>query len=253
MVGLFLEIKKERSAICFFLIFLSLCMGLYAEHVHFSMNFLANSTVENGLLSNSYGKTFFDLHFLFLYLGLIFIPFIYRKHDIQITFERFIVYLLSIVYGYFLPLQIFKIFLLDSTHLFFVFFILLVFGTDTFAYIFGKLLGHKFFKAAFAPQISSSKTIEGFFGALLWPFLLISLAQCFHIFSFSILGVLLLLLTSLAAISGDLLASLIKRKAHKKDSGSFFPGHGGVLDRLDSALISAPLFLIAAKYFVLIQ
>lgn len=189
------------------------------------------------------------LSILPLYIGLIALPWAYRNSTIQVSFDKLTVYLLIALYCYILPLQIFKIFSLDPDFYYFYFFGLLVFGVDTLAYFFGKLFGHKFFKSAFQPNISSSKTIEGFIGSLLWPGTLMIAASSLGLFQFSALSIILIYLTALTAISGDLIASLIKRKSQKKDSGQIFVGHGGFLDRFDSLLLSAPIFLLASSSF----
>lgn len=187
-----------------------------------------------------------------IYIGLVALPWVYRFQSIQVIFDKLVVYLLIAFYCYLLPLKIFEIFRLDENFYFFGLFAILVFGTDTLAYFFGKIFGKKFFKHSFQPQISPSKTYEGFIGSLIWPILLISICYSLNIFKFTVLGIVFLYLTSFAAISGDLIASLIKRKSLKKDSGSIFIGHGGFLDRLDSLLLSAPLFLMAYPFIKLI-
>ncbi len=192
-------------------------------------------------------QTFFNL--LPIYFALILIPWVYRKSEIDVTFNKLTVYLLIVLYGYILPVKIYEIFNLDQNFLYFFFFCLLVCGVDTFAYIFGKILGRSIFKVSFQPIISPSKTVEGLLGSLLWPLLLIGLASQLQIFKFTLLSTGLIYLTAFAAISGDLIASLIKRKSKKKDSGQLFVGHGGFFDRLDSLLLSSPVYLIAAHYF----
>jgi phosphatidate cytidylyltransferase len=114
---------------------------------------------------------------------------------------------------------------------------------DTGAYFTGKYFG----KHKLAPSISPSKTIEGVFGGFLFGIpsgLLINYFfrnyEIWEIFTLSFLICLL-------AVIGDLAESLLKRDAGVKDSGSFFPGHGGVLDRIDSLLFTIP----ATYYFVL--
>ncbi|HZK05037.1 MAG TPA: phosphatidate cytidylyltransferase [Actinomycetaceae bacterium] len=115
-------------------------------------------------------------------------------------------------------------------------FILMVVGNDTGGYIAGVLFG----KHKLAPTISPGKTWEGLVGSLI-----LSLAVAFvmlvvvigaHWTAAVVLGV----LTVITATTGDLSESLIKRDLGLKDFGSVLPGHGGILDRLDSMLVTAP-------------
>lgn len=115
----------------------------------------------------------------------------------------------------------------------------LVWGADSGAFMFGKLFG----KHKLAPKVSPGKTWEGFFGGLLTSALLSWL------FSVSApldipLGTLLLcsIVAALASVLGDLTESMFKREAGIKDSGSLIPGHGGILDRIDSLTAAVPVF-----------
>ncbi len=110
---------------------------------------------------------------------------------------------------------------------------------DSFAYIFGKAWG----KHPFFPQISPHKTWEGTLAGWLGgtvTSLLFGLALGLSILQALTLG----LVISLAATFGDLAESLIKRQAGVKDSGSLVPGHGGILDRMDSLL-----FVVVVVYY----
>jgi phosphatidate cytidylyltransferase len=109
---------------------------------------------------------------------------------------------------------------------------------DTFAYFFG----HRFGRRKLAPKISPGKTVEGFFGGYLgtlagflafW-FLLENGLDLWQ-------GLLLTVLVGAAGPLGDLSESLIKRSFHVKDSGNIIPGHGGMLDRIDALLFTAPV------------
>lgn len=119
----------------------------------------------------------------------------------------------------------------------------LVWINDTGAYISGTLLGrHKLF-----PRISPQKTWEGLIGGTI----LTIAASCWMDMIMGILTltdwVYLAVIVSISGVYGDLTESLFKRNAGRKDSGSIMPGHGGVLDRLDSILFVAPasfLYLI---------
>lgn len=124
---------------------------------------------------------------------------------------------------------------------------LLIWTNDTFAYIVGKSIGkHKLFE-----RISPKKTIEGFLGGLLFAILAGYLISKFYIkpkLEFSQQSI--LIWTSIAAIVGifgtigDLIESKFKRIAGVKDSGNIMPGHGGVLDRLDSVIFVAPFIFL---------
>jgi len=114
------------------------------------------------------------------------------------------------------------------------------FATDIGAYFAGRLFGrHKL-----APEISPGKTLEGSLGGILFSFLalVVYTGVVREVFPFGLLELWLFsLLLSLAAQLGDLVESMLKRFSGVKDSGQFLPGHGGLLDRLDSLLFTFPL------------
>jgi len=122
---------------------------------------------------------------------------------------------------------------------------------DTGAYCAGRLLGrHHLFE-----RISPKKTWEGFIGGLL--FCIASAYVTYYWFNefFQVpdlnTWILLSVVVSVFATFGDLIESLIKRTVHVKDSGHLIPGHGGILDRIDSLLLVSPavlIFLILLQY-----
>ena len=120
-----------------------------------------------------------------------------------------------------------------------VFVLLIVMAADVGAYFAGHALG----KTKLAPQVSPGKTWEGVAGAaflmVLYYVFLNALGGIFQVFS---LPVLLLLLA--LSVVGDLFESMIKRQAGVKDSSDLLPGHGGVLDRIDSQLSVLPMVLL---------
>ena len=125
--------------------------------------------------------------------------------------------------------------------------LLIVWAADAGAYFAGK----KFGRVKLAPGISPGKTWEGVFGGLAAVALLaIAVAQ----WSDVRLAVLLPFCLAVAALSvvGDLTVSMFKRTAGVKDSGSLFPGHGGVLDRVDSVAAAAPLFALGLRWLELV-
>ncbi len=118
-------------------------------------------------------------------------------------------------------------------------YLLLLFVIVWLADIAAYFIGNGFGKHKLAPKISPNKSIEGAVGAFVVVGVVIGFAL--H----SVLWVLVALLTVAAAILGDLFESMMKRAAGVKDSGKFLPGHGGLLDRIDSLIFAAPVFTLA--------
>ena len=118
-------------------------------------------------------------------------------------------------------------------------------SSDTFAFFVGTAIGsHKL-----ASSISPKKTVEGFLGSVVGT-TAVTAAVGHFLFSFPMTEMLMLgFLMSIVATLGDLVESALKRFGGMKDSGIFLPGHGGVLDRFDSILFTAPFFY----YFVVIM
>lgn len=127
-------------------------------------------------------------------------------------------------------------------------FFILMWINDTAAYIFGISFGkHRLFK-----RISPKKSWEGFIGGTL----ITLIASYFMIYFSELPGrsgwIIIGLIISVAGVFGDLIESMLKRSAGLKDSGKLLPGHGGMLDRIDSVLLSSPLvfvYLIIINYF----
>ncbi len=117
---------------------------------------------------------------------------------------------------------------------------------DTFAYFVGRFFG----KHKLIPEISPKKTIEGAIGGIVFTFLALILYWTIVKYGFKydglsivhicILGIVLPIVSQI----GDLVASSVKRQYNIKDFGNLFPGHGGVLDRFDSAMLVAPVLCL---------
>lgn len=118
---------------------------------------------------------------------------------------------------------------------------IVVWATDTGAY----LTGIRFGKRKLAPRVSPNKSLEGSIGGLI--FALVAGAVFWAVAKIGIIPeiILLSLITSLVAQAGDLFESALKRTAGIKDSGSLIPGHGGILDRFDSFLFALPVIYFA--------
>jgi phosphatidate cytidylyltransferase len=121
--------------------------------------------------------------------------------------------------------------------------ILLAFFNVWFTDSAAHLVGSRYGRYKLAPRISPNKTWEGALAGLVCGAFLCSIYMVLVLRIQFFTALPLALLFSLAAQVGDLLESAFKRWAGVKDSGRIFPGHGGVLDRFDSLLISAPLIL----------
>ncbi len=107
---------------------------------------------------------------------------------------------------------------------------------DTFAYLFGILFGRHYL----APHISPKKTWEGLIGSVLATTVGASLVFHYSLHRHWWLGAILGLMAVATATCGDLIESAMKRDLHVKDMSNFLPGHGGILDRFDSILFTAP-------------
>jgi phosphatidate cytidylyltransferase len=119
----------------------------------------------------------------------------------------------------------------------------LTFVFDTAAFLVGSVWGGSAFQRALAPSVSPKKSIEGLIGATIVTLVVaVALVPAFiDAFADEKMNALLLgLVISVAATLGDLAESLVKRDLGVKDMGSVLPGHGGVLDRIDSLLFVAP-------------
>jgi len=123
-------------------------------------------------------------------------------------------------------------------------FFCIIWGTDVGAYIFGITLGQKYGKKLF-PSISPKKSGIGFWGGLATA---VGVAIALHyvgLFRFDLIHCIFMgVLLCVAGVYGDLIESQWKRHYNVKDSGNLIPGHGGLLDRFDSALIAIPIGII---------
>ena len=123
-------------------------------------------------------------------------------------------------------------------------FFCIIWGTDVGAYLFGITLGQKYGKKLF-PSISPKKSWIGFWGGLATA---VGVAIGLHyvgLFRFDLIHCIFMgVLLCVAGVYGDLIESQWKRHYNVKDSGNLIPGHGGLLDRFDSALIAIPIGII---------
>ncbi|MBE2191719.1 MAG: phosphatidate cytidylyltransferase [Alphaproteobacteria bacterium] len=132
-----------------------------------------------------------------------------------------------------------------------LFLFLTIWSSDTLAFIMGKNIGGR----KMTPTISPNKTWSGYVGALLGPAFTLSI--CIHILTPTSLientpslisTIIAGALMGMVGQSGDLLISLMKRKAGVKDTGHLIPGHGGILDRIDALLLVIPVYCAYLVY-----
>lgn len=195
------------------------------------------------------GGTFFSVYLLYLIVRLVMQ--LYSHESSPLT---------NLSYSYMgqlyiaLPLGIMSMYFTmpDSTSLLLAMFIM-IWLSDTGAFVVGSMLGkHKLF-----PRISPAKTWEGFCGGIVFVVLSAIVMKCCFAQWFESISMLQLcgmgITVAVFATWGDLVESLIKRTLGVKDSGNILPGHGGILDRIDSLLLVIPaslLYLVTLRLFL---
>lgn len=132
----------------------------------------------------------------------------------------------------------------DRNLLLIAFLVFVVELSDVLQYVFGKLFG----KHSISPNLSPSKTVEGFIGGIFSASLIGACLWWVTPFSFIQAGLISLMITLLGFLGG-LVMSAIKRDRGVKDWGKLISGHGGVLDRLDSICFAAPIFFHVVRYY----
>jgi phosphatidate cytidylyltransferase len=121
-----------------------------------------------------------------------------------------------------------------------LYFFILIWAADIAAYFAGK----KFGKTQLAPAISPGKTVQGMYGALIAGGVCAIVLSLIYGFPWMVASdfFMLSITTVLISIYGDLFFSVAKRQRGVKDTGSILPGHGGILDRIDSLIAAVPFF-----------
>ncbi|MFT4058773.1 MAG: phosphatidate cytidylyltransferase [Legionella sp.] len=119
-----------------------------------------------------------------------------------------------------------------------VYLLFLIWASDIGAYLSGKWIG----KHKLIPQVSPGKSWEGVLGGVLLAMLVAAVGSFYLAFENKLYWFFLAFCTVIISIFGDLFISILKRRCHLKDTGSIIPGHGGILDRLDSLIAALPLF-----------
>ena len=154
----------------------------------------------------------------------------------------------SLLVIFFIIISLFLLETYEANRLLFLYSILISVLNDSGAYYLGKKFGSR----KIFPETSPNKTLEGLISGILISSCILYLINFQEVFKLNINYLdnqntflfLILLISSMAAVLGDYLESRIKRLAVVKDSGSLLPGHGGILDRIDSHIFVIPIFFI---------
>ena len=127
--------------------------------------------------------------------------------------------------------------------------LVMIWLADSGAYFAGRQWGRN----KLAPKVSPGKTREGVYGGLLASIVFAAAAGGFYSQSYkwTLAFLIVSLIAMMFSVVGDLLESLMKRQSGIKDSGSIIPGHGGILDRIDSMVAAAPMFLVGLRWLSL--
>lgn len=220
-------------------------LGLLSGALLFALNFafVSDDIRILGPASHAFGS---GMAFLLLLMPLLFVCELYRKRENPAA--NIAVTLLGVVYVA-LPFSLLLYLPILSTDAWtpwvVVAYVAIIWANDVCAYLVGMTVGrHKLFE-----RLSPKKSWEGFFGGLVGA-VGAGLAAG-HLLGASLAAWAgLALVASVVAVAGDLAESMFKRAAGVKDSGSLIPGHGGVLDRFDAMLLSAP-FVFVYMIFVM--
>jgi len=138
-----------------------------------------------------------------------------------------------------------QIYLLTNGKQFLLYLLLLIWAADIGAYFCGKAWGeHKLI-----PQVSPGKSWEGVLGGIILALIIAALGYFWFSPGRFFIWMILALLTVLISILGDLFISVLKRRLGIKDTGAILPGHGGILDRLDSLIAAIPFFYFGLTNF----
>ena len=207
---------------------------MYLGMVTGGLLFAGLSAVANDWLNSSY------LLALLPFGAIVFICELYRNKPSP--FENIALTLVGIVYIA-LPFGLLNFFYLSGLqhpYIILLGYFLILWINDTFAYLFGKTFGkHRLFE-----RISPKKSWEGSIGGgLTSVFAAWLIASCEHSLPF-VHWMAIAIIIVISGTLGDLVESMLKRSLNCKDSGTILPGHGGILDRFDAVLISAPLIFV---------
>ena len=228
LIGLYelLKAYENNKKIPLFMKFISIYSFIFALLENFN----------NNSFSITLSLKYIILYTLTLLIGLILYSDDKKYNIIDVSYLLFCNLFLVIGFGLLMSIREYNIYYL-------IMILLITIVSDTFALITGSLIG----KHKFCPDISPNKTVEGFIGGLVFS-LVICVPTYITIFNYNgniLLVILLIAGLSIVSTLGDLVFSAIKRYFKIKDYGKIMPGHGGVMDRIDSFL-----FVLLAVYII---
>lgn len=212
---------------------------------------IANQAINKDSINFITENKFYFIVFFIIFISTIIVFFFESmKTDFSKSLETVSVHVFTLLYCGFAPVFFLKIQKIDPNHLIFVW--LLTWMTDTGAYFSGKYLGKHNVNLAASPK----KTWEGFIGGVIIAVLSGVLLKVinpgfynentFSLYSYQNI-ILLGFFLSILTIIGDLAESVIKRSSGVKDSKTYIPGHGGILDVIDSMVYTSPVFFLIFK------
>lgn len=219
---------------------------------------IAGSSFEFGsLLFESELILWFIVAWIFVSLFLCFLSmFDIEKRDLTqgiasitgVLYINFIIFHLVIIDNMFSSVSVIGSLEISGWNSFVWLVVLSAFGADIFAYFTGTFVG----KHKLCPSISPKKTVEGAIGGVVGSIVLCALFAHFLMRDNLTLAVLFGAVGGVVSQFGDLTASVMKRKLGVKDWGTLIPGHGGILDRIDSIMFAAPVacYILAGRFFI---
>lgn len=216
------------------------------------ISFLGTLIILAGYFMNSGEASWGNI--IALYLFSFFVLFIKEfiasfRGDFDLVLHRLSAGIFTLTYPWFFAIFFSRFVSLPSPRYAISLFFLIVFFCDSSSWLFGKFLGRGN-RGVFV--VSPNKSIAGFIGGYLGStFITVVAYYLFPTMSLSLFQIVMLtILTSTAAIAGDLVESMLKRACNVKDSGTVILGRGGILDSMDSLLFAAPVFYVVFKYFI---
>lgn len=249
-IFIFSILYSQESYIGLIGLFGSICLWEFSKIINLK-GLIINILIFISLIILSYTKAFpidkigYLLAFCILFLLFLIIDLyakkVYQKTEVIKSFITLSYIILPFLFLAFLPI-------LNNTYhpKLIIFVILIIWANDSFAYIVGKNFG----KTKLFERISPKKTIEGFLGGFIFAILTGIVISKYSVLFSTINWIIIAAIISVFGTYGDLIESKFKRLANVKDSGTIMPGHGGLLDRLDSLFFLAPFVYLYIHYLL---